>query len=44
MAARKTRLEQEVDQFLALPKEERQRIAHDIVKKLAKAKRKKKAV
>jgi hypothetical protein len=36
-------LEQEVEQFLALPKEERQRIAQDIVKKLVETKRKKTA-
>jgi hypothetical protein len=41
LVAPKTKLEQEVEEFLALPKEERQRIAHDIVKKLVKAKRKK---
>ena len=44
MATRKTKLEYEVEQLFALPKEERQRIAHDIVKKLVKAKRKKAAV
>jgi len=34
-------LEQEVDQFLALSKEERQHHAREIVKKLVEAKRKK---
>jgi ribosomal protein L18E len=44
LAAPKTKLEQEVEQFLALSKEERQHIARDIVKKLVEAKRKKAAV
>ena len=44
MAAPKSRLEQAVDEFLALPEGEKLDIARDIVKKLVEAKRKKAAL
>jgi hypothetical protein len=44
LAAPKTKLEQAVEEFLALPEEERRNIARDIVKKLVEAKGKKAAM
>jgi len=44
LAESKSRLERTVEEFLALPEEEKLDIARDIVKKLVEAKRKKAAM